>query len=402
MSTPIKRVRTTTNYRMEPMYRIYHTDNRLEFSIPVSTYYSQITDYINTRNSVGFKGDYPITPVEHLTYKATDGFISDFVGVLGYMNILYSRNRIPLSPEWVDFLVPPVPEEILHEFAAEAFDSFDTQIVEKVQSLDFLGSIGDIGDLIPKITGDLASDAAGAYLGDEFGWKNLEQDVQNLTHLISDVQARLQELRNTYGKTVRLGYARSAGWSPMANLPLDRNEVYFHPEAGYGWRCELLEYECLLRAGGYRFHLLKDLDRTLSVIRGCFVALGLGNPIKAIWDAIPLSFIVGWLTNVGGLLSSRNIHHLFEGEWSIHHLSTSQTIKAKLRVRQHNLNEGSPVPWLGMPLEQSFDPILVDAKRYVRYSGLPLEREFRLRLKAPNPKQLSLLVALATTFGTPT
>lgn len=389
-----RRDRVSNNFRNEVVGRFYDGGYFVEMTdLPVMTWYRQIVDYPNDGH-VGWHhlpGFRDVKPVQYLSFHClSDEWWSDWIGHLYKSVTMSPQVRRPLHNDFVTGCVPLVPDDVVDEFAFQCFLDWDTQIKEDFEPFDFLSSLGDVGDLIPNLTGSITKDLSSGILGDEFGRKNFIQDVEHLANLISGVQAKLQALRDSWGKEQRLVKRIRYDWI----RPEQIDEVFYEPRPGYGWRYKLVKYQATINCGCYRFHQLKDLDSLLSFIRAAFTDLGLGNPLKAIWDAIPLSFLINWFSNIGQLFERQRIRHLFDGVWEIRHPCTSQKVEAVVHCTQENLNHGIFL----MP-NQVYDKGDIFVKRYVRTPGIPTLK-IRSRIFDLSPKQLLLLAALGASQGT--
>ena len=387
-----RRDRSTHNLRNEIVGRFYDNGYFVEMTdLPVSTYYRQIVDYTE-RNSTQwdpFPGKWRVRPVQYLDYHATNAWWVDWIGHLGKPVTMSPQVRRPLHPDFVTGCVLFLPDEIRDEFCFEAFLEFDTQIKEEIQPLDFLSSLRELGQLIPKLSGNLIKDIASGYLTYEFGWKNFTQDLGHLWNIMSETEKKLQELRDSWGKVTHLVKLKEYDWPQ----PDQFDEVFYEPRVGYGWRYKLIAFKLQMRIGTYRFHQLQGLDSTINFIRAAGIALGLGSPIKAIWDALPFSFVVDWFTSIGSVLDETRLRHVFDGPWELRHPCHSQKIKAKIAVTQENLPMGR---WIGP--SQIYPAGEVFVTRYERQFGFPSSR-IRSKILELSPKQLLLLAALGTARG---
>ena len=358
--------------------------------IPVSTYFRQISDKIGTRQWDPIPGRRAVKPVSYIDYRATDAWWQDFIGYGCSPVIILEQHRRPLHPDFITGAVPLLPEEDINDFGHQAFLDFDTQIKEEFQPLDFLSSLTQLKDLIPKLSGSLVKDVASGYLTYEFGWKNFIQDIGHLTSIVQETEDKLQALKDTWGKEEHL--VRRKVFDSVS--PSQFDHVLYEPRSGYAFRYRTVKYKNTLTVGTYRFHQLEGLDHYLAFTRAALVALGFGSPLKAIWDAIPFTFILEWFTNIGQTLSDANLRHLFSGVWELRHPCTSQKVKATVKCTQEHIAR-IDIPC--MPT-QVIDAGEIAVKRYERNFGFPL-KQTRSRVLELSPKQLLLLAALGTSRG---
>lgn len=368
-----------------------HPYDEFPEGLQVSTWYREIRDQSGptVRQWDPIPGRRAVKPVVYLDYHSTDMWWKGFIGHAYTPVTIEQPTRVPLRPDHLVVAVPFIPGDLVSEFGYQAFLKFDTQIKQELEPLDFLSSLRQLKDLIPKLTGSLTRDLASGLLTYEFGWKNFTQDVGHLYNIVSETEAKLQALRDSWGKEQHLVQKKVFDWVQ----PGDYDQMYYEPHPGYGFRYTLIKYKATLTVGTYRFHQLKDLDSALSFLRAAGVALGFGNPIKAVWDAIPGSFLINWFTSIGSFLESAGLRHLFSGPWELRHPCVSQKVKAKVHVTQENLNPG----YYLMP-NQVQDSGDVFVTRYKRDFGFPASI-IRNKILELSPKQLLLLGALGTSKG---
>jgi hypothetical protein len=266
-------------------------------------------------------------------------------------------------------------------FAQDAFNAFATQIPTDVSILNFGWELRELGELIPKLEKTLQSTVSGGFLNFSFGWKPFVGDLMKLSGLLSTVSAKIEHLRATWGKKTRLGHYASNVVSVQTG-PLSvfnqRVNTWDAPDRTEYW--QLKGYRCDLRAGGYLYHRLKDLDSAYGYIRACAAALGLGNPLKAVWQALPYSFVVDWFLGLSRHLDTLDINP-FKGDWQVSDFSSSAIANVVWSVYQDSAPHG--MQYLGR----------VRAKRYERISHLPVPASV-FTLTGLSPQQLLLSTAM--------
>jgi hypothetical protein len=284
-------------------------------------------------------------------------------------------------PYSVVFNFPFVSDDAWRVFAEDAFNSFSTQIPTDISIANFAWELRELGSLIPKISDSLKQTYTDLFLNLSFGWKPFLKDLRTLGGLLNRVNSRIDFLKSTYGKKTRLGMYRANAVQdvPFNMYTQDLQDMRF---SYVKHRWELVGHRVDLRAGGYLFHQLQDLDSTYSFIRAMLVSLGLDNPLKAFWNAIPYSFVADWFTGLSRELGKLSINP-FEGNWSVSEFSSSANAFARWKVTQ--VIDGGTYP----------DNLLgyVDARRYERISYLPIPESI-INLQVPSPQQLLLLNAM--------
>lgn len=232
------------------------------------------------------------------------------------------------SSQFVRYYYPRHNADVLHELfgfptaaqrtalADQAFEALVPQIPQEVSLPNFLYELRELADLIPKIEGSLVKQVAGGYLTYSFGYKPLIGDLQKLANLAETVAARLQYLRDTWGRETRISFESS--WETEAP-----DEIYYPGSESQRYRRHSIR--TVFRAGGYLFHQLEDLDGKIGLLRGMSGALGFNNPLGVLWEAIPFSFVVDWFTRIGNAISQTAVQP-FVGPWEIRRVTHSYWI----------------------------------------------------------------------------
>lgn len=274
-------------------------------------------------------------PWYHETYVSGD---TDWKVPDGYLNV---PNQV---------YGPQLPSSgLVAELADKAFDAFFTQVPQEVDIANFLIDFRDIGSLIPKVERTIHQTIAGGFLQYSFGWKPLIGDLQKLSGILESTRARLAWLRRTYGKPIRLGYSQSFDISSNG------------PAAAGHQRATLVHSEGTFRAGATLLHRLQRLDGLEGELRALIAALGLNSPGKIVWERIPFSFIVDWVSRVGRLADKGTIQP-FTGTWDVYNVSHSYKMRAEYVVSYD---------WSGTSWHQDECGTLV-YECYARGRGLPL------------------------------
>jgi hypothetical protein len=349
-------------------------------TIPSFLRYESIADVaFKKRNNLGY---YNPSDVDRISIEAhlKDVPIGSRYGGADFMQM--ERFDVWLEPSDLVAMVPLVSSDLWADHAEKAFDEFSTQIPEQISIANFSWELREIGDLLPKISSSLTKTLSDGYLNFNFGWKPFVADLKTLYNLTSTLNARIQFLIARNGKQTRLGYT--------ANDILDVNlssYSWHNPQSGLEdveFTLDLDGYRADFKAGAFILQDLKDLKSLAGYLRAMVPALGLTNPAKIIWNAIPFSFVADWFTG----LSSR-LHAIqsrpFEGIFDVSRMTTSVKETSSIRVTA-NIDYPSPVS----------NPVLgnIVITRYRRLSQLPVRSSFLSALTAPTPKQQSLLLAL--------
>jgi hypothetical protein len=211
----------------------------------------------------------------------------------------------------------------------------------------------------------------------EFGWKPFLGDLATLSGLVDSVKARIAYLKKTKGRVVRIGRTVD-DIDPVGIFSIPDHEFV----RCYSIRTRHLGSRMDYRAGGYITHNLDFLESAIAPVIAMSSALGLNNPTKVFWNALPFSFVVDWFLNVSSHLAGISAQPV---GWEVESISSSVTQTASFEMWQLNNDcfggGGFPPRPLG----------IVHYRRYTRIPGLPTKD---LEISSLSPKQLVLLTAL--------
>ena len=280
-------------------------------------------------------------------------------------------------------LFPFPPEDLILDLKRKTLRRFMRQIPIEVEGLSFLYELRQLAELIPQLVDSISGTIASGYLNWNFGWAPFLGDLQKVANIVDTVRARLQWLRDTWGKKTRLHYESKSFWSPP--LFPHSMELGAWPASG---RASRSYYRADFHAGAWLTHHLEGLNDKLAELRAIGVALGFTSPIKAVWDEIPFSFVVDWLTNVGSALDELAITNIFAGDFWVRRPVYAVSIVGRLSLEQYT-------SWTS--IRGYFNPKKIGTANYSvyrRWSGIP-EAPSLFNLDRLNPKQASLLLAIA-------
>ena len=367
------RTRISTD-KHEISYNHYHNGMFVETSYEPNfyTYFNQFSDVIGSKGLV-HPADHRKVGVSYYpypSYQTSTGTESYSPGTV-----------IPPDTNVVYNLTPTLVGTTPYQSAVDAaFNSIALQIPTEVSVGNFILELNEVRDLIPRLTGALVKDASGLFLNWNFGWKPFVSDLKKLYNITTTVQSRLEYLRSTYGREVRASYYQDI--TLPSTVP---SEYVIVLAPGYNIRYRRVSYRGIFRASGYVYQKLEDLSNAIGFCRGLIGALGLTNPTRVLWNAIPYSFVVDWILGLGSLLDRLNMQP-FNGEWNVNRVTCSFRAHGQVEmIREFLLGTGSnqPVKLADVSVDQ-----------YVRQVGLPVSPGFWLSPNVPTAQQLLLGTAL--------
>lgn len=266
---------------------------------------------------------------------------------------------LPIPEHWISGVdrLPFVSSGRVALAVDNAFTAMSKQVPEEVNILNFTYELRELGDLIPSLAESLSRTVSGQYLNWQFGVKPLLSDIKKLGAISKAVQDRLAYLRQTWGKRVRVGHYEEFSEEPSkierTASTFSDGEVTVTPYS----------YRGFFRAGGYIFHTLDRLYGMEATLRGASGALGLLNPVEAVWNAIPFSFVLDWFGRIGNVLSRLDTLQPFPGTWNCIDFGYSTTEMLSYEVKLY---------WTGSNPKIRIGNGIVQLRRYERHVGLPV------------------------------
>lgn len=366
------RFRVDTDYAPSPIRYSYNGSEYEEAAQWAFRYYRDIRDCRKSRGKQQ-PGHWTVKAVRQGQLVTS---IQDVPPWTDNGNIVVPHGQRPsFSPEQAFSAMPTLSDPELGLFAVDAFNAMSSQIPEEISIANFALEAREITSLIPKLEQSVRKTAASGFLNFQFGWKPLLGDLNTLSRIGTNVMKRIEFLRETYGKPTRISYGvkdfvSQTPWNTV------QAGVSSHP-----FTLTPVKYKCSLRAVGKLYHELQGLDDIYTYTRAMFGALGLNNPLKVVWNALPYSFVLDWVGGFGSRLASFALNP-FVGSWAVYDVTTSVKEVCEIEVKHDCRSRGSGNFHLGS----------IVAKRYTRHLGFPVERSYFPLV--PTPAQLVLFLAL--------
>lgn len=148
--------------------------------------------------------------------------------------------------------------------------------------------------------GKALKSTAGAWLEFRYGWSNLRRDIEALASVWSEVRAHQEYLSqsvNTFVSSAsRAEYKVS---NPSLGIPGLGDTYYVHatPKIRLVKRIDTFSLDIKREAQALAW---SKLDQVMA-------RLGVNDILEALWDLVPLSFVVDWFTHTNRLLQRRSI-----------------------------------------------------------------------------------------------
>jgi hypothetical protein len=147
----------------------------------------------------------------------------------------------------------------------------------------------------------LTQNFANLNLSVQFGWKPLLGDIKAMVAAVSNLQRKIKTWNDSLGKLV-------THRCKVLGTDIVKSGTLSSGEFDVDWRGTVTqEAHCYIKFRPLPIVALNDLDLQL---RGTLASLGFNLNARIVWDAIPFSFVVDWVFNVGGLLNNLRIDTL--------------------------------------------------------------------------------------------
>jgi hypothetical protein len=317
------------------------------------------------------------------------------------------------TPSEVEASLPSFPEAKLLGLRLAAWKKFHTVIPEDVSIANFLYELKDFKEIFTGLNGarklknvpkpkfsKVPAIANSTFLQYNFAWAPFIGDLLKLRSMIDSVPKRLDFLRRTRGKPTRVHFRVDDAWSDPG--PLDEAvDLYYNKRYPYDSLFADSQITNFLRLSSYTSKFsssctivqeIDGLDDAWTGIKAVYASLGLNNPLKIVWNAIPFSFMIDWVAPVGDMLDIAKANP-FTGRWDVFDVTNSL---------QENMsfNDGT---WYypGNPGSTGPKVLKVDfVQRYNRWLGLKLTSDDVLFSSLTNHQQrlFGSLVAGNTLF----
>lgn len=386
--------------RKEQLYSPY------EVTIFYSDGSSEVADAGIHRNNTAYEfmsdvtgNPYPgMNPCYHLKVEASSGSSPDdyskSVPAMGespdrfIMAIDFPGPILNLEPE----MVPPSSAD-LNEFLWDSAIKCATQVPEDVSIANFLW---EIREEILKILKNLWEYIAkwltpgGAYLGYHFCIKQIIQDLKKIKNVLKSAKKRLKHLKDTFGKPTTQRFRKKL--EPEVFPPVEPFDPFDTAWIGCAFVCtHLVERRTTLHATWVTYHEFPGLDSAMALMDVLGAKLGLQNPIKIIWNAIPFSWLLDYFVSTGSFFDRLQLPS-FKGEFTV--LASCHGWKVEEKYQSwfvvHDWSSGS--------LQVNFRA-LGDLKvtHYVRRQGIPLGSIFTVQ-ESLTQHQWNVIAALLSQF----
>lgn len=356
-------------------------DNRPEEGFSAVGYWKDFNSISDRINPVrwGTDGHRPPGPVNHLQALVKDiqtstTFVDPNNGstvvmtnhaaaLLANMYPLYSPRNYVYFNGWLNLLGKFEDTPTYKNLCVEAFNKQITQVPSKTSVINFAIELIELKPIfkslakIPKYLREgaftrktslrslkrstpvnVARKGAKGFLAAEFQWLPFVSDIATFMGTMEAVAKRLDYLIKTRGKETTVRFVKEDCYQ----RPL--GELYVQDDGSNAKQFIALDqYQCDFVSTWKLFQELEGLDAAWADLRATFAHLGVNNPAKIIWNAIPFSFLIDWVAPVSSWLERAAVQP-FYGVWNVYDATSSIHEKYVISQNFHAKAGGSHGP----------------------------------------------------------
>lgn len=258
----------------------------------------------------------------------------------------------------------------------------------KVSVPNFMLELDDIPKMFQVWKKNLAfaRNAAGGYLNLSFGWAPFLGDLQAIFDVLFNIKTELNNYKRSVGQIFhrhKIVFRESEQVSGTSTF-LSETATKWHAELQHQAEVHVVYSTAPIQG-------LNDLD---VVIRGLLQGLGIYLNPKIVWDNLPFTFVLDWFFGIGGFLNKFRVDAL-----SLPIVLTDCYIQYKQTLV---VTSGTTIT----DGRSDFSPHITSAGWETRekvFSRIPIwpndDWMTGLGWKIPSPKQIRLLVSLATVLA---
>ncbi len=345
-----------------------------------SNSWATIVDYVGGKQ--GPDGLYPERPVHHTTGKVFGGGTADyrFTHANGWSISWELAPPVLFPPATAFDSVRPSATE-LNNAHFEALSSFAGQVKPELDVPNFIRESTDLKRSLDFLKSkSLFKSLAQSALAYSFGIVPLLSDLFGIYDQVVGVNKKIDWYRKNSEKWVSYHYRQT--------LPLEGVVWTGFPSTGTGtdWRVKTTESSCWYHCGADVRWKFDGLDTAANYARAVIGATGFGNPYSVAWNAIPFSFVLDWVSNVGDLIGAIDRP---EWPWKFQVRRATYSVKTVwnyTQYRAYNVSGGG-----------TYTPVCSGTDtRYDRKLGLPVSVLLMPTVEIPNWRELALAFALIT------
>lgn len=201
-------------------------------------------------------------------------------------------------------ILAPISDVDAGNFCRSALDEWTMTVPSAISIANFFYELKDLPSLIVKIQG--AKTLPNGFLAYEFGWKPLLADLKTLATIIPETIKKLEHLRSINGNWRRVHFRKEL---PMrSNFTLNGSELLYPYQTGVTL-VSVDNYRSWWTASALIRTSIPDIDSDIGFLKAFLLAMGLNNPAKIVWNAIPYSFVVDWFLKLSDRMKPLKVYN---------------------------------------------------------------------------------------------
>lgn len=235
----------------------------------------------------------------------------------------------------------------------------------------------------------LRSGAEG-YLSYQFGIAPLLSDIENLAKALKNYRREVQNLLDRERTVQKRHFESVLGTDEFVDVAATAAVKPQSNADGVFTQSRATTYDVRKFNATMEFtYELSEYERRNALVGGLLDSIGVSLNPAIIWNAIPWSFTVDWVAQVGGLIDSFKLRQL-EPRVIIHNYCWSVSVRRQT-VSQMAIGIGG-----GRIADQTVFPMTISESAYLRENGIPSwSLHHSLATSGLNRKEISLSAALA-------
>lgn len=231
---------------------------------------------------------------------------------------------------------------------------------------------------------------ADAYLTHAFGIAPLLSDIENLAKALKNYRQEVQNLLDRERSVQLRHYTSDFGKDEFVDevVTIDRKPL---PSAdGVHTRSRTTLYDDRKFNATMEFsYELSEYERRNALVGGLLDSIGVNLNPAIIWNAIPWTFVIDWVANIGGLIDSFKVRQL-EPRVIIHNYCWSISVRRRILCQMAMGIGGGRIP------DRTVFPMTITEDAYLRQTGIPSwSLHHSLATSGLNRKEIALSAALA-------
>jgi hypothetical protein len=182
--------------------------------------------------------------------------------------------------------------------------------------LSSAGRIRSVASLLKEAKGSVQS-LADVWLQANFGIKPLIADLVAIHKVWTETHANVNRLLSGAGKLTKRHYRFSWKSKDNAATFVSEGTPFEFPNSGYRWPLTNVRTTQHVSDDVYTYHAELEMDYSFSAFQEEHAlllayqdALGININPGVFWNAIPYSFVVDWVANIGNFLDNFSVQYM--------------------------------------------------------------------------------------------